>query len=274
MGSRLSGLLLASHPAPTAAVTTLGTVLFVSAGNPVRTCLIGALALLTGQLSIGWSNDLIDRRRDRQAGRADKPLATGTLTAALLRRACLLAVLLTVPASLGLGVRAGLLHLAAVSAGWAYNLGLKSRPVSPLPYLLAFGALPAVATLALPTPRWPPAWIVLAAALIGAAAHFANVLPDLDDDLAAGVRGLPQRLGLAPAAVLAALLTLLATGLVLPHAGPAIATAVLLVVLGLVGYGLYACLLRGRPAVAFGSIMASAACAVGLLAGSGVLGRG
>lgn len=273
MHTRWSGLLLASHPAPTVAVTALGTVLFVSAGNPLRTCLLGALALLTGQLSIGWSNDLIDQRRDRQAGRTDKPLAVGTLTTGLLRPACLLAGLVTVPASLALGWQAGLLHLAAVAAGWGYNLGLKSRPVSPLPYLFAFGALPAVATLALPAPRWPPVWIMLAAGLIGVAAHFANVLPDLADDLAAGVRGLPQRLGLNRAATLAGLLTLLATGLVLPHASRPIALAVLLLTLGLVGYGLYAGLRRGRPAVAFGTIMASAAGTVGLLAGSGVLSR-
>jgi len=273
MSSRWSGLLLASHPAPTFAVTTLGTVLFVSAGNPFGTCLLGALALLTGQLSIGWSNDLIDRRRDRQAGRTDKPLAVGTLTTGLLRPACVLAGLLTVPASLALGWRPGLLHLAAVAAGWSYNLGLKSRTASPLPYLFAFGVLPAVATLALPTPRWPPAWIMLAAGLIGVAAHFANVLPDLADDLAAGVRGLPQRLGLVRAAAVAGVLALLATGLVLPHASRPVALAVLLATLGLVGYGVHAGLRRGRPAVAFGAIMASAACTVGLLAGSGVLGR-
>lgn len=273
MAPRWSGLLLASHPAPTVAVTTLGTVLFASAGNPVRTCLVGALALLTGQLSIGWSNDLIDQHRDRQAGRTDKPLAVGTLTAGLLRPACLAAVLLTVPASVALGWRAGLLHLAAVAAGWSYNLGLKSRTVSPLPYLFAFGALPAVATLALPAPHWPPAWIMLAAGLIGVAAHFANVLPDLADDLASGVRGLPQRLGLSRAAIGAGLLALLATGAVLPHASRPVGLAVLLVTLGLVGYGLHAGLRRGRPAVAFGTIMASAACTVGLLAGSGALGR-
>jgi 4-hydroxybenzoate polyprenyltransferase len=31
--------------------------------------------------------------------------------------------------------------------------------------------------------------------LLGIAAHFSNVLPDLDDDRATGVRGLPHRVG-------------------------------------------------------------------------------
>ena len=40
-----------------------------------------------------------------------------------------------------------------------------------------------------------PVWLPAATALLGAAAHFANVLPDLADDAATGVRGLPHALG-------------------------------------------------------------------------------
>jgi 1,4-dihydroxy-2-naphthoate octaprenyltransferase len=40
-----------------------------------------------------------------------------------------------------------------------------------------------------------------AGALLGAGAHFANVLPDLDDDARTGVRGLPHRLGRVPTIV-------------------------------------------------------------------------
>jgi 1,4-dihydroxy-2-naphthoate octaprenyltransferase len=34
-----------------------------------------------------------------------------------------------------------------------------------------------------------------AAALLGVAAHFANVLKDIDQDLTSGIKGLPQKLG-------------------------------------------------------------------------------
>lgn len=272
MRRQLSGLVLACHPAPSAAVTVLGGVLFLSAGNAVATCCLGVLALLTGQLSIGWSNDLIDRNRDLAADRRDKPLATGATGVAVLRRACGAALVCTVPASLALGWRPGLLHLAAVGAGWAYNLGLKSRLVSPLPYLLAFAALPVIATLALPRPHWPPAWIVLAAALIGTAAHFGNVLPDLAGDLAAGVHGLPQRLGLTGAATGAALLTLAATGLVLVARPRWLGLPVLAVVGVLVAVSLHASLRGGRPASAFYAIMACAACNVVLIVAGGGLG--
>jgi len=64
-----------------------------------------------------------------------------------------------------------------------------------LPFAIAFGLLPAIATLARPDPRWPAAWAIVAGALLGIAAHVANVLPDLRADEATGVRGLPHRLG-------------------------------------------------------------------------------
>src|ERR671920_483660 len=41
---------------------------------------------------------------------------------------------------------------------------------------------------------------------LGAAAHLANVAPDIEDDLATGVRGLPHRLGARFSAVAGALL--------------------------------------------------------------------
>jgi 4-hydroxybenzoate polyprenyltransferase len=50
-------------------------------------------------------------------------------------------------------------------------------------------------TLGLPDPVWPANWVTLAAATLGVGAHFVNALPDLDDDVRHGVRGLPQRIG-------------------------------------------------------------------------------
>ena len=74
-------LALSCHPVPTVAVTAMGTVLAVAAGDPAGVCLLVLLAVLTGQLSIGWSNDLIDVGRDRAAGRTDKPFASGAVPA-------------------------------------------------------------------------------------------------------------------------------------------------------------------------------------------------
>ena len=209
--SLAAGLVRACHPAPTVAVTGFATVLGVVAGNPAAGCVVLAAAVLCGQLSIGWSNDRIDAARDAVAQRPDKPVATGSLPAPALEIAIALAVAAVVPLSLLLGWRAGVTHLAAVGCGWAYNLRLKSSWWSWLPYAAAFGALPAIATLALPAARLPGAWAVAGAALLGVSAHLGNALPDLDDDRRTGVRGLPHRLGARGSLLLATGLSALAT---------------------------------------------------------------
>jgi 1,4-dihydroxy-2-naphthoate octaprenyltransferase len=45
--------------------------------------------------------------------------------------------------------------------------------------------------------------VYAAGALLGVAAHVTNVLPDLADDAATGIRGLPHRLGAVPSGLLA-----------------------------------------------------------------------
>jgi len=64
-----------------------------------------------------------------------------------------------------------------------------------LPYIVSFGLLPLIASLALPAPALAAPWAIAAGSLLGVAAHFANVLPDLGDDAATGIRGLPHRVG-------------------------------------------------------------------------------
>jgi 4-hydroxybenzoate polyprenyltransferase len=101
--------------------------------------------------------------------------------------------------------------LLVVGSGWAYNVGLKRVVWSGLPYAIAFGALPAVVTLALPDPQWPPVWMVVAGALLGVGAHLLNALPDLSDDAQTSVRGLPHRLGARRLRWLAPLVLLVAS---------------------------------------------------------------
>ena len=103
-----------------------------------------------------------------------------------------------------------------------------------LPYALSFGLLPSVVTLTLPGHPSAPWWATAAGVLLGIGAHGANVLPDLDDDRATGVRGLPQRIGRTATSVLSGLAllgatVLLATGpgtSVLGWTAVAVATAV------------------------------------------------
>jgi 4-hydroxybenzoate polyprenyltransferase len=192
---RVLALLGACHPGPTVAVTLLVAGLAVASGQGLGGSLLATAAVLAGQLSIGWSNDAVDAGRDASAGRGDKPVAGGAVTVFEVRAAALVALALCVPLSLLYGPEAGAVHLVGVAAAWAYNLGLKSTVLSWLPYAVGFGSLPAFVTLGLPGRPEPVWWIVAAAALLGVGAHLANVLPDIEDDLAAGVRGGPQRLG-------------------------------------------------------------------------------
>jgi 4-hydroxybenzoate polyprenyltransferase len=105
--------------------------------------------------------------------------------------------------------------LVTVACGWLYNLGMTSTVLSWLPYAIAFGMLPAAATLSASPARWPAAWALGAGALLGIAAHLANVLPDLQEDAATGIRGLPHRLGARATAVAGAGALLLASAVIL-----------------------------------------------------------
>ncbi|WP_078876439.1 UbiA family prenyltransferase [Streptomyces sp. 150FB] len=192
---RLAALLKSCHPGPTVVVTLLVAGLAVAAGQDTPGCVLATAAVLAGQLSVGWSNDAVDAVRDTAVGRGDKPVAGGAVGARTVRNAALVALVLCVPLSLLYGLLAGAVHLAGVLAAWAYNFGLKSTPLSWLPYAIGFASLPAFVTLGLPGAATPAWWIVTAAALVGVGAHLGNVLPDIEADLATGVRGWPQRLG-------------------------------------------------------------------------------
>ncbi|MFE0824444.1 UbiA family prenyltransferase [Streptomyces sp. NPDC058847] len=216
---RVPALLRSCHPEPALAVTVFVTALAVAAGRGPAGSAAVAAAVLAGQLSVGWCNDAVDAQRDTVCGRRDKPAATGELPPRTVGVAAVAALGLCVPLSLLSGAAAGAAHLGGmVAAGWVYNLRLKRTVLSPLPYAVGFGSLPAFVTLGLPSPSWPAWWAVTAGALLGVGAHLVNVLPDIEDDLATGVRGLPQRLGRAACRRLAPLVILTAVGVL--AAGP------------------------------------------------------
>ena len=217
---RVSALFASSHPLPALAETAFAGAVAASSGRGVGGAGLVTATVLTGQLSIGWSNDLIDRARDAAAGRQDKPLALGRVRVRTVAAACALALTCCVPLSFANGWRAGSAHLVAVAGGWAYNLGLKRTLASWLPYAVSFSLLTAFLALGLPDHPAPATWFVVAGALLGVGAHFLNVVPDIADDLAADVRGLPQRLGGRRSAMVGAGLLMGATVAVTVGPGP------------------------------------------------------
>jgi 4-hydroxybenzoate polyprenyltransferase len=268
-GVQLPALVQACHPEPSAAVTAITTALAVSAGRGIGSGWVAA-ALLSGQLSVGWSNDWIDAERDERAGRPDKPAARGELSAGTLRAAAFAAAAACFPLSLAMGVRAGSVHLLAVAAAWAYNARLKSTLLSWAPYAFSFGLIPSIVTLGLPGSPWAPAWATAAGALLGVGAHLANVLPDLEDDAATGVRGLPHRLGATACAAVSALLLLLATAVLAIGPGSPGWLAVVALIVGVLVTGTGLGLAR-RPGsrAAFRAVIVVAAVDVALLLAHG-----
>jgi heme o synthase len=192
------GLLLGCHPLPCLAVTAFATAYAAAIGAGAGLLITVAGAVLAGQLVVGWSNDAIDAPRDRAAQRADKPVSAGLISGPALGFAAGLAAIACVALSFRLGPAAAWLHLVAVVSAVSYNAGLKTTWLSPLPYLVSFGLLPVVVTFAVTAPtglEWAPVTHVVAAALLGGAAHAGNTVGDTEADAATGVRGLPQRLG-------------------------------------------------------------------------------
>ena len=257
-------LIRASHFPPTLAVTAIATALAASVDAPVRDVVP---AVLAGQLSVGWSNDWLDAERDRAVGRTDKPVVQG-LPVPVVRAAALLALAACVPLSLRLGAVPGVLHLVAVAAAWAYNARLKSSLASWLPYSLSFGLMPSVVTTTLPGHPAAPLWATLAGALLGLGAHGANVLPDLADDAATGVRGLPHRLGRTGSVLLSGTALLLATTALAVGAGARLGLPALAAAAVVFGAGLAAGRSPGSRAP-FLAVLAVAALDVGLLVSQG-----
>lgn len=204
MPRKLVDLVLSSHPGPGFAVTVVTVILGVGVGlEPWRVALLG-VAMLLGQSSVGWSNDWLDAERDRAVGRSDKPVADGRISVGTVRTAAVASAVLAIALTVPLGWPATLAHAAFIASAWAYNLGLKSTIASVLPYVVSFGILPLIVTLALAEPAMASPWAIAAGSLLGVAAHIANVLPDLEDDRATNVRGLPHRLGARASAVVIA----------------------------------------------------------------------
>jgi 4-hydroxybenzoate polyprenyltransferase len=117
----------------------------------------------------------------------------------------------------------------AVGSAWAYNAGVKATVLSPLPYAVSFGLLPAFVTLGLPGHPWPRPALMGATALLGIGAHFINTLADREDDARSGIAGLPQRMG-ATACLLTGVLLLSACAVAIwtLGGGSAVARTVLL----------------------------------------------
>ena len=204
----LRGLLKASHFGPTLLVTAISWFFAAHYWWEGPAYLI-AFGVFTGQLVVGWSNDLYDYEDDLKHNRTNKPLVSGAISRTYLMKWLRFMVPFTFIANLlgPLGFKGGLVYMFGISMGVAYNFYFKFNVFSWLPYALAFAALPSC--VAISKGINPPLWMWLGGALFGSAAHFVNVIKDMDQDRASGIGGAPQRLGKRGSILAAVLLTFL-----------------------------------------------------------------
>jgi len=188
------GLRQASHFGPTLIVTTIGW-LFANYYWWEGPAYVIAFGIFTGQLVVGWSNDLYDYADDLRHQRTKKPLVSQLITPEYLRKWIVVMTPLAFFFNLlgPLGFSGGLVYMLGIGCGVAYNFFFKFIWLSPLPYAIAFAALPS--SIAISKEISPPTWMWLGGALFGMAAHFINVIKDLDEDRQSEIKGLPQRLG-------------------------------------------------------------------------------
>ena len=206
---KFKGLRQASHFGPTLIVTAIAFAF----GNYYwweGPAYVIAFTVGTGQLVVGWSNDLYDYKDDLAHGRTNKPLVSGLITPQYLTKWLRFMVPFSLIANLlgPLGVKGGLVYMFGIAWGVAYNFYFKFSAFSPLPYAIAFAALPS--SIAISKGITPPLWMLLGGSIFGMAAHFINVIKDMEEDQKSGIQGLPQRLGTNQSIIVA--ITLIAFG--------------------------------------------------------------
>lgn len=267
----LRALALASHLGPTLVMTAAVTGLSWAAGWRGWQLVLGAAAVLTGQVSVGWSNDAHDAVLDRQVGRPDKPAVTAAVGSPGLWRAATAAAGVTIPLSwVAAGWLGGTFHLVGAAAAWLYNVALSRTVWSWLPYLIAFACIAPYVTLGAPGPSAPAGWLVVALALLGVGAHAANALPDLDRDRAAGVGGFAPVLGRTWTLVVAAAAVATATGLLAGAVAGHAPVASVVCVAALLAAGVVVGVRRTDDRTAFAAIMLLALVDVLIVVVSGV----
>jgi len=186
--------LRAAHFGPTVIVTTASFLLSLSQYSIIDSLRV-AIAIFAGQLVVGWSNDFIDAPLDIAAHRTKKPIVSKEINPEQLKGSIVFALVAAVLLSLfsPLGLTGTLIHFLGILSATFYNFKLKPTILSPIPYIVSFGALPWA--IYLPAGNHPPLWLYLDFMLIAVAFHFFNVLKDFQWDIKQGIMGIPQRLG-------------------------------------------------------------------------------
>jgi 4-hydroxybenzoate polyprenyltransferase len=188
-----------SHPGPVLIFLAAVVVFALRAAWP--NIVWSTIALLLGahlamQLSISFINDYRDRKADAE-NKKDKPISLGwvrpseALVGGLLSIVIMVGLLLLLPNPL-LPLLVSLIYLAL---GQAYNLGLKSTPLSGIVVALAMPLIPIYGFVGVNRALPFLLWLLPIAFMLGVALNLSNSLPDLEGDAASGAKTLAVVLG-------------------------------------------------------------------------------
>ena len=197
LGEVLYGFYQLSHPIPVLFHTVVVTIFALVAAWPHFNWGVIALVIaahVAMQLSIAILNDYCDRRLDTLS-KKNKPIPLGLVQPREALIVGLLLIVLMVVLLLPLPPLALLVSCIYLALGQAYNLGLKSTPLSGIVFALAIPLIPLYAFLGVGHLLPVILWLVPVAALLGVGVNLANSLSDIDEDAANGARTLAVVLG-------------------------------------------------------------------------------
>jgi|SRR5690348_8932277 len=193
------GFLLLSHPIPVLFHVIAVSIFALIAAWPhfvwsVIVLVIAAHAAM--QISIAMLNDYCDREHDAK-GKPEKPIPRGLILPREALIAGLSMIVIMVVLLIPLPRLAFIVSLCYLALGQAYNLGLKSTPLSGIVFALAMPLIPLYAFAGVGHIPSIIYWFVPAGFLLGIALNLANALIDLEEDAAEGLRTLAVVLGVA-----------------------------------------------------------------------------
>lgn len=193
-------LLQTSHPKQ-AIITALSLagVAILTGRSPKEVGVI-AVTVLVGQAILGWHNDVVDRRHDRDNNISGKPVADGRLDPGTVWYAIVAAFWVLLPLAVTTGLTAGCIYMGSVAVGMLGNVLFRTGFLSFWSWAVSFGMLPAYLSYG----GWggqakgdpPEVSIVVLAALLGIGVHFTRSVWGLVADHAEGWTYLPLKLGL------------------------------------------------------------------------------
>ena len=193
----LRGYFLLSHPGPVF-IHIIGVTVFTLLAawpRPLWGIIVLVITAHTAmQISIAMINDYCDRDLDA-ASKPEKPIPRGLVSPHEALIAGLLMIVFMVLLLLPLNPLALIISLVYLTLGQAYNLGLKSTPLSGIVFALAMPLIPLYAFAGVGRVLPFLFWLVPVGFLLGVALNLANSLTDLEEDSAYGAKTLAVVLG-------------------------------------------------------------------------------